>query len=313
MQSHKLDPLIHVGYPKAASSWLQSHFFVPGNGFFQVLDPVTLQLLLIDPTPFSYTPEKAREWIQSQLDAIPGSGDLIPVISAESLVGHAHCGGYNARLNADRLFELSPGGKILIVVREQLSEIRSLYKTFINWGMPHSIERILNPVEPRLSPQFNLDFLRYDLLVGNYQQLYGKENVLVLPYEQFVRRPRLFLKKIYQFSGREGYEQQLKQLPIRSYVNKNQTMLNLKIQRWKNYFFLSGPFNYSGMFVAGERGHNKRMAGGKKNLFPPFMDNWFEKGFTDFTTRHCAGQFVESNRRLNQLTGLKLAQYGYQI
>jgi len=55
------------------------------------------------------------------------------------------------------------------------------------------------------------------------------------------------------------------------------------------------------------------MASGKKNLFPPFMDNWFEKGFTDFTTRHCAGQFVESNRRLNQLTGLKLAQYGYQI
>ena len=216
-------------------------------------------------------------------------------------------------MNADRLHELCPDGKILIVIREQLSEIRSLYKTFITWGMPHSIERLLNPVEPGLSPQFNLDFLRYDLLVSYYQRLYGRKNVLVLPYEQFVQRPRFFLKRIFNFSGCENYEEKLAQLPVRRSVNRNQTMLNLKIQRWRNYFFLSGPFNYSGMFPANEKGHDKRMIRGKKNPFPAFMDNWFEQGFANATERMCAGEFVESNHRLSQLTGLDLAKYGYQI
>jgi len=305
--------LIHVGYPKAASSWLQKFFFTVENGYCPVLDPVTLQLSLIDASPFSYSPEHAQDWVDRRLSETPGSLDLVPSISSESLVGHAHCGGYNARTNADRLFELCPKGKVLIITREQLSEIRSLYKTFITWGMPHSIERLLNPLDPGLSPQFNLDFLRYDLLVSYYQELYGKSNVLVLPYELFVLKPRIFLGKIYRFSGCSSYEKRLAKLPIRRSINRNQTMLNLIVQRWYNYFFLSGPFNYSGMFSASEKGHGKRMRRAKRNPFPGFMDNWFEQSFTDTTQRYCAGEFVESNRRLARLTGLDLAKYGYQF
>ncbi len=308
-----LRALIHVGYPKAASSWLQKFFFTAANGFCPVLDPLTLQLFLIGASPFTYSPKPAQQWMDRRINETPGGRELVPTISSESLVGHTHCGGYNAKANADRLYELCPKGKILIVTREQLSEIRSLYKTFVTWGMPHSIERLLNPVDPGLSPQFNMDFLRYDLLVSYYQQLYGKKNVLVLPYELFVRSPRVFLGKIYSFSGFSHYEERLAQLPMRHSVNRNQTMLNLKIQRWYNYFFLSGPFNYSGLFRATENGHDKRMHRGKRNPFPSFMDNWFEHDFADTTKRHCAGKFIESNRRLALLTGLDLAKYGYQL
>lgn len=306
-------PLIHVGYPKALSSWMQKWLFVPQAGFCKVLDSLTLQLFLIDATPFTFDTGKAREWMEKSLRETPGSEHLQPVITGESLVGHTHCGGYNAKTNADRLKQLCPDAKILIVVREQQATIRSLYKTFITWGMPHSIDRILNPVDPNLSPQFNLDFLRYDLLVAYYQQLYGKERVLVLPYEMFKHNPQEFTRRIFVFCNMDGVEEKLKKLPFNRPVNRGQTLLNLLIERWRNYFFVSSPFNYAGLFKPTEASLKRRIARSKKNSLPSFMDHWFEAGFKRKVAAHCDGQFAASNRRLQELTGIDLKSYGYEL
>lgn len=312
-------PLIHIGYPKALSSWLQKWLFTPQNGFCKVMDSLTLQLFLIDATPFTFDTTQAMEWMEKtrreaiQNKEVPESEKLQEVLTGESLVGHTHCGGYNAKTNADRLKQLCPQAKILIIVREQKTAIRSLYKTFITWGMPHSIDRILNPVEPNLSPQFNLDFLRYDLLVDYYQQLYGKENVLVLPYEAFAHNGADFVRRIFSFCGMEPAEGKIKKLPLNRLVNRGQTLLNLFIERWRNYVFVSNPFNYSGWFTPTEASLKRRMTRSKKNPFPAFMDKWFEAGFKRKVAQHCAGQFAESNRRLQQLTGLELQPYGYEL
>ena len=311
--THRSVPLIHVGYPKALSSWMQKWLFTPENGFCKTLDSLTLQLFLIDATPFTFDTTKAKEWISKTLHETHNSELLQQVITGESLVGHTHCGGYNAKTNADRLKELCPQAKILIVVREQKATIRSLYKTFVIWGMPHSIDRILKPVEPNLSPQFNLDFLRYDLLVAYYQQLYGKENVLVLPYEMFNEDGAGFLRRIFSFCVIGDSEEKIKKLPLKRRVNRGQTLLNLLIERWRNYFLLSSPFNYSGLFKPTEEGLKRRIARSKKNIFPAFMDDWFEKGFKQKVDAQCEGQFSVSNRRLQQLTGLDLKKYGYEL
>ena len=306
-------PLIHVGYPKAVSSWMQKWLFTPANGFCKVLDSLTLQLFLIDATPFTFDTTKANEWMEKSLRETPNSAVLLPLITGESLVGHTHCGGYNAKTNADRLKQLCPEAKILIVVREQQATIRSLYKTFVTWGMPHSIDRILKPVDANLSPQFNLDFLRYDLLVNYYQQLYGKENVLVLPYELFVEDGAEFLRRIFVFSNIGQVEEKIKKLPIKKKVNRGQTLVNLLIERWRNRFFVASPFNYAGWFKPTEASLKRRIARSKKNLFPAFMDSWFEAGFKRKVEAHCAGQFAASNQRLQQLTGLDLARFGYEL
>lgn len=306
-------PLIHVGYPKALSSWMQKWLFTPQNGFCKTLDSLTLQLFLIDATPFTFKTDKAMSWVEKSLRETPNSANLQQLITGESLVGHTHCGGYNAKINADRLKELCPQAKILIVVREQKATIRSLYKTFVIWGMPHSIDRILKPVEPNLSPQFHLDFLRYDLLVAYYQQLYGKDQVLVLPYELFADDGAGFLRKIFDFCAIENAEEKIKKLPINRKVNRGQTLVNLLIERWRNYFFLSTPFNYAGLFKPTEAGLKKRIARSKNNPFPSFMDNWFESRFKQKVDAQCAGQFAESNRQLQKITGLDLKKYGYEL
>ncbi len=307
-------PLIHIGYPKALSSWMQKLLFIPDNGFCTVLDPLTVQLGLIDASPFAFDTRQAQQWMEEAWSKAQGDrNNLVPVITSESLVGHTHCGGYNAKNNADRLKQLCPEAKILIVVREQRAEIRSLYKTFVIWGMPHSIRRILRPVEPNLSPQFNFDFLCYDKLVDYYQQLYGKDRVLVLPYELFKVDNQDFLQRLFDFSGIENAAETIGKLPVKRTMNRNQTMVNLLIQRWKNYFLLSNPFNYSGLFESNEERLKQRIVRSKKNPFPAFMDNWFEAGFAHEVEQACSGQFCQSNQRLEALTGLELGAYGYQL
>ncbi len=299
--------LVHLGFPKALSSWLQKQWFVPGNGYQTVMDPLQVQQKIIDSTPFAWTSEAAANAIKKNRQA-----DLLPVITSEALSGNMYSGGYNGKECIDRVLQLAPQARLLLVVREQRALIRSLYKSLVTWGMPHSIDRILKPVEPRLSPQFNLDFLRFDQRVAYYQQLVGKDRLLVLPYEMFTRQPQVFLQSIQEFAGVDGIGQ-LDTAAVGRKINAGQTLLNLYIQRWLNYFFLSGPFNYSGLFRAGDAAWQKRIARSKRNPLPAFTSNWFEASFAKKVERAVAGQFGESNRRLQALTGLQLEQYGYQI
>lgn len=310
-------PLIHVGYPKSLSSWMQKLLFVPENGFCKVIDPLAAQLFIIDPPPFGYSHDKSCDYMQQQLATLlpdeASRAGVVPVITSEALAGHTYCGGYNAKANADRVFSLCPQGKVLVIVREQRALMRSLYKTFITWGMPHSIDRLLNPVDANLSPQFNFDFLRFDGLVAYYQQLYGQASVKVLPYEMFVRDPSAFLHQLLDFAEVENAEAVIARLPLKRRMNKNQTLLNLSIQRWMNLLFLSGPFNYLGLFPSTEERLKKRIKRSKQNPFPAFMDNCLEARFADKVERAFAGQFEASNRRLAELTGLDLSQYGYRL
>ncbi len=309
----KTAPLIHIGYPKALSSWMQKHLFIPANGFCIVLDPLTLQLSVINPTPFAFEPRQAEEWIAKRLNETPESEKLRPVITSEALVGHTHCGGYNAKSNADRLKKLCPDGRVLIVVREQRAMIRSLYTSYVVWGMPHTIERILDPVRPHQSPQFNLDFLRYDLLVDYYQKLYGRERVLVLAYEAFAANPSEFLRRVFSFCQIENSEAKIKKIPARRRVNSGQTLLNLMLGRWRNQIVESGLFNFSGMLKPTKKQQRRRAARSWKNRFPSYMDNWFEKDFKRKVAARCDGEFAASNRRLQELTGLSLGAFAYDL
>lgn len=312
MSANYPDPIIvHVGFPKALSSWLQELWFQPANGFVIALNPVQVQLGLIDPGPFAFDTAAALAVIESAVAAAPG---LIPVISSEALAGNMFCGGYNGKECIDRVAELAPGASVLLVVREQRALIRSLYKSLVTWGMPHSIERLLNPVEPRLSPQFNLDFLRFDQRVSYYQQLFGAERVKVLAYESFADNPEGFLTELAVFASVPAdFANRPGEAPVERRVNSGQTLTNLYLQRWLNYFFHSGPFNYAGLWRADDTAWVRRIQRSRRNPLPRFMDNWFEARFANTVATHTAGEFADSNRRLQKLTGLDLASFGYEL
>jgi len=311
-QSHALQtPLVHIGFPKALSSWMQKSLFKPEQGFLNVLDSLCTTISVIDPAPFSFDESLCIRFIEQSLEKNNGGNNLVPVCSAEALIGNPYCGGYNAKQNADRIKQLFPNARILLIVREQRQLMRSLYKTMIVWGMPHTIKRLLNPDDTSLVPQFNLDFLRFDLATAYYQQLFGKDNVLVLPYEAFTIAPETFTHKIFQHAG-VNPTAAFKKLPWEKKVNKNQPLINLYFQRLLN-LLLSSPFNYAGLLPSTEKRVHQRIKRSKKNPFPAFTNDWFEDNFRQTVNHVFSGQFTESNTRLQQLTGLDLASYGYEI
>ena len=191
-------PLIHIGYPKALSSWLQKELFIPEMGFWPAMRPLSVQRRFIDPAPFFYRSEPIGKWLRDQLSE---DKSLVPVISSESLSGNMRHGGYNAEQLARRISDTFSEPKILCIIREQKQLIRSLYSEVVKWGMPHSIANFLQPNRFRIAPQYRHEYLQFDGLVAHYQQRFGVENVLVLPYEMFCHTPGQFVDRVSTFSG----------------------------------------------------------------------------------------------------------------
>lgn len=307
-------PLIHIGYPKCLSSWLQHNLFQENCGYAVVMNPLIAQLHLIDPPPLAFDPKQMDTFLGEHITS-SAIGDRIPVITSEALSGNMFCGGYNSKELANRLYEVFPEGKILIIVREQQSMIRSLYSSIVSWGMPHSIERLLKPVDARKIPQYNPAYLQYDRLVSYYRKLFGEDNVLILCFEQFAENPKRFVQSILSFSkNTEIAGGLIDNLPFTSKVNQSRILANLFLQRWFNYCFVSSGTNYSGLFDDSPEYAKKRLRACRRrnDFFPKFMAKWFEKDFRKKIRAESQGKFVESNRRLSRIMNVDLGSYGYE-
>ncbi len=302
-------PLIHVGFPKAMSSWLQKFLFVEKNGFSTIMGPMECQIEIINPSPFKFSPIG----IAQRIERFSASQDSrLPVITSESLSGNMYAGGYDAKQIADRLHEAVPNARLLLVIREQKSLIRSLYKSWISWGIPNSIQEILDPLSPSLSPRFNWDYLEFDQRILYYQDQFGADNVLVLPYELFGRNPLEFLSRIRHFCGMPAQgEAGLSGLPVRRKVNRGQSLAWLYLLRLQNRHWYKTPFNASGIIPLTDERLMRRIAKAKRNPLPRFTEHWFEARFHAEVLARTAGRYAASNRRVEALTGLDLGQYGY--
>jgi hypothetical protein len=313
LKVEQLSPLIHIGFSKALSTWLQRQLFLNKHGFTQVMEPFSIQYLIVDPSPFTYSSSDTLDWANQELDKEPQGH---PVVTSEALSGQQQCGGYNARLLADRLHDTFPTGKVLLIIREQKKTIRSLYNEHIKFGMPHSIERVLNPVRHRRSPQFTPDYLRYDLLINYYISLYGSENVQVLAYEQFLLSPEEFTRQIYNFAGiGDKFELYRKSMKFKTKENSSLSMVNLHIERIRTRWLSSNNFNYAGIRVETGKSWMQRIErlSARELRIPNFVKSYFEIKAEKTINKYAEGLFKESNQRTAQLTNIDLESLGYDI
>jgi hypothetical protein len=294
---------------------LQRYLFGKDCGYFTLMGPFGVQKQLIDPAPFRYEPRPVWSFIDRKIrDAGPVARDLVSVITSEALSGNFFCGGYNAAANAVRLRETFPEARILIIVREQRSMTRSLYNTWVHWGMPHSVDRMLNPIRLNMVPQFTAEYLCFDALVGHYQHAFGRANVLVLPFEQFHNDPRKFVEQIYCFSGIDA-SPHLHRLPFKQYRNKSFSPLNQVVQQLINAWLVRTPFNYRGWIPdTPERTMARLGASLRRNSrLPRIFDDHLDRRTRQLIERATEGAFRDSNRKLERLTDLELGRLGYEI
>jgi hypothetical protein len=312
--------LIHVGYAKTATTWLQTYYFTHREAGFAFVRETKRTIsggiggkspgrYIMEMPLFHYDPLAVRREVDELFAADLAAG-LTPIISNEQLTGSPPAGGWPASEYAWRLASSFPDARIFIVVREQQAMIRSSYMQYLRAGGTMHLDAYMAGPKDDQVPQPDLHFFRYDGLLRHYLSLFPHSQVLCLPYELFRDRPREFLAALEAFAGVTPSQD----LPLTRRPNARDGMLQYLIWRWINPFVhprsLNGPSPYGLIFLRRPIKHAMRQV----SRLPP--KSWDKKLLRRWERRievKTAGFYEESNRRLGELIGYDLRQLGWRV
>ena len=301
--------LIHVGHVKTATTWLQDNVFSnPATGFVVPWADSRVRAIaaFVTVNPYLQEAEWARGFFEKELECL-ADDPRVPVLSEESLGGDPFPRRYTGRDVADRIHQAFPRARILIGIREQKAMAISCYRQFIHSGGSLTIEDFVGTGHEPLgfTPILQEDYLAYDRVVGYYQALFGKANVLVLPLELLQKDRDGYMKAIYDFCG----------CPARPDIEADPkhvgwSGITLAVRRKINPLIPTSPLSM------GYRQLPNRIAARICNIINRLPRGWskaIERRWKDVVDRRYNGLFGESNRRLAELTDLDLAALGYQL
>jgi hypothetical protein len=308
--------LIHIGYHKTGTNWLQRRFFSePATGYRWLgkrpgSHPVRR---FVRDGPFEFDAAAVRAAFEPMLAEAEQDG-LLPVVSLERLSGSLVSGGHDSERIAERLHEVFPEGRILVAVREQRSLIVTSYKGYVLQGGAAPLAQFLDPPRSRgrRVPWFDEHYLRYDLLVDRYRSLFGADRVLALPFDEFVADGRAYVERIAEFAGRPVPTDVLDRLPYGHREKVRTTSAGtLAVVRRLNQFTPRTDVNptpfaqsrFAQRIADGlvERDWLRPRSAGAEGRLRSQVDEW------------AGTRFAESNRRLAELTGADLGSYGWVV
>ena len=112
------------------------------------------------------------------------------------------------------LASVFPNAKLIMTPRRQDSWVDSCYRSLLRGGETVTVEEFLNPRctdhtwnynARSIKPCCDVKTLDWEVYVRNYYEIFGKDNVLVLPYELMIHNLDEFLDRLYRFMGVEPY------------------------------------------------------------------------------------------------------------
>lgn len=305
--------LVHIGYHKTGTKWMQRQLFrSPEAGFVMPwsIGETLRRLVLVN--PFDFDPAQVRADFETALAEARASSSPagVPVISMEALSGNPHSGGHDSRWIADRLASGFPRARILMIVREQRGMVVSAYKAYVRQGGVASLRQYLTP--PRGAgriPQFAPSYLEYHWLVAYYQQLFTPEKVLVLPYELLREDPEDFVGRIVRFAGAR-----LPATLSREVRHPGLSGFGVALKRRVNRLFVRDSVNLSPMID--RPGLGRRLEAAVIRLdrrAPRRLSRRADRKLAEGAERYCSGRFAESNKTTAYLAGLDLERFGYEM
>ena len=305
----RVRPLIHIGYPKAASTWLQQVIFKdPNSGFYAPWGLPSYGAIdnLVESNPFSFSPEKVRQSFEVGLEEAARQ-NLVPVLSEELFTGNQMLAKYWGKKVADRLHAIFPEARILIFIREQKAAIFSSYRQYIRSGHAATMERFLGldaSRQPGIGPICRLDYFQYDLLINYYQMLFGAENVLVLPFELLKISSRDVSQKVLEFAGSHGN-------PDHQKVARNVGLKGgtLAFRQQLNNFCT--PPEQMNSFHGFVWRFGYKLSTLVEEFLPQKYHDRAEAHFKQTIAEAVGDSFIQSNQRTSQLIGIDLENFGY--
>jgi len=314
---NKTDLLLHIGYQKTGTSWLQTHLFNNhAIGFCAPFTRPEIKKAIAFPSPLDFDSEQCRAYFDPGLRKARAEGS-VPVISRERLSGAFFGGGYDSKELAERLAMVFPRAKVLLIIREQKSMLLSSYTQSIRTGCVYTLREYLSLNErqdPRL-PLFGLKRFCYHRLIETYYSLFGKENVLVLPYEMFGAAPQSYVQTIATFAGIHSAEAKIADLSYTQRVNQAQSAVTIQIKRRLNQWMIRhielNPTTILPITINNQRA--KRWLPKIDRVIPKGIKDRVEQDCKTMIASHVAGYYQQSNSCTSNLINMDLAQYGYDL
>lgn len=311
--------LVHIGYHKTGTTWLQSELFTESSDIFFPLakageSPKYLgDFFVRDADGYTLSPFRSNKTrIMEEVDRILAEGRMgerIPVISHERLSGNPHSGGFDAKVIADRLCACFPQARILCVIREQKDAILSTYFQYLKAGGTGSLQNYLCRGDDRRRPGFSPAHFRYEDLVNYYIELFSARKVLVLPYEMLRDRGDEFIDRIGDFLQVE--------IPAGG-VNiglRHNKGLNRVVEsklRLLNLFTRKTSLNaYSPLCIPGLRDGLDAVKGAVGSLVPSKYHASYIQALKAGIEAMVGDRYRASNRRLSEAIDIDLSRYGY--
>lgn len=224
-----MNDLVHVGFHKSGSTWLQGDVFPSSRRELICADDDFNRQVL-----YHMLFAEDNEYNRHMMSAFVGKFPSV-LMSNESFSGAIWEGSRHRDRSADRLFDVLRDPGVLIVVRGQPSFLASLYAQYVREGGSQSFKRFLYGSCPGL--EFDASHLVYPDLIRKYTDRFGAERVLVLPYELMMRNRQDFLKRINQFSG-DSLES-----PQSGRKNASPSFRRVQLFSWWNRLFCVTRFN----------------------------------------------------------------------
>jgi hypothetical protein len=238
--------VIHVGYQRTATSWLQRKALpVWGKTRFLNLWTKPYYYLVHDMIgQHAFRPSLHTATIQKLYDLANTPGDKPLILSFECFVGLGSYGSMNAREIAQRIrllfndFDVS----ILICIRNQRTAIESFYRHFVNIGSTMTAEEALTR-QDLLAPAIDPYFFCYHHSIMDYANAFGAGNVHVLLFENIVEGRPENLSELATITGIPAAAiHDIPGMPINASVSYGR----VKLLRFVNRFSAS-PHTYRSM------------------------------------------------------------------
>lgn len=304
-------PLLHIGFHKTGTTWLQDHVFGDADKGYAMLwsrDGTEIARFVL-PHPCRFDPATTRADFERAARGL--AAGMVPVISGEGLSGKPVAGRFDGVWTARRLAATFPEAKVIIGIREQKAMLRSFWSQYVRqdgeWPLASFIGRGDEPAG--FQPVFRLDHLEYDLMVGEYVRLLGRENVLVLPMEWLRRDPAGYENAVHAFAGTGAVAGAAGER-----VNIGHGAMTLAIARRLNRIWKRPPVwtGGDGAIPLGYR-IKRRLLGLMDRFLPRAVQARQDRIYKARIAARVAAVYGPSNRRLAALTGLDLAGFGYDM
>ncbi|MEO8394555.1 MAG: sulfotransferase domain-containing protein [Chloroflexota bacterium] len=308
--------LLHIGLHKTGTTWLQVHLFRDSVvGFANLFSPAELNHLMIYTPTFGYDGESVRAEIERRSEEARSRG-LYPVISNERFSGSPEHGGHDSQYVADRLKQLVPDARVLIVIREQKSMALSFYKQYIWTGGHLALKYYLRPSSDSHGEMFLIEQLEYDRVIAYYQKLFGRENVCVLAYELFRQSPAAYVSAIAQFCGLSLPADAPVTTLYKERTNRSLSPFQTRVTKHLNFWFGTQKQLRHGILpllhfkqVKKMRRYTHKI---ERRLPERYKQSLEAKAVREIEVTF-GHRFQQSNAETVRLTGLDLKAFGYDL